>query len=351
MLDLKFKQRLLHGCTALMLALFTTSSYSYLRYRFIANPFYLINSLPSSLLLEKTLNVNFLADAINFSHDGKNITVVNGKNIKLYNIQTGEEVDVSRGNSVGMNSVVVSPDGKILASGGSDNTIQLWDLSTRKEIHTLKGHELGVNSLIFSPDNQTLISSGWDNTIKIWDVGTGRVIHTIKDDDLKTNSIVLSPDGQTIATASWEGDKTIQIWNVATGKKVLTLTGHTSPVQAIAFSADSKTLASAANDHTIKLWNVATGSEIRTLQGMSASSLSFHPNGQILASANNAITNINHDGIWDNDIKLWDISTGKEIRSLKGHLFGVFSLAFSPDGKNLVSGGGDETLKIWRVSP
>jgi WD40 repeat protein len=351
MLVLKFRQRFLQGFAALMLGLFITSAYSYLRYRFIANPIYLINSLPSSLFLEKALPVNSTVDSIDFSADGQTITISSGKNIQLYNLKTGEEIDILSGNSWGVNSVVISPNGKILASGGSDDTIKLWDLTTRKEILTLRGHDLGINSVVFTPDSKKLISGGWDNTIKIWNIATGKEIHTIKDDELKITSIALSPDGKTIASASWEIDKTIQLWDVETGRKVRTLIGHSSTLRAIAFSSDSKTLASAANDNTIKLWNLATGQEIRTLQGLSANSLSFHPNGQILASATNTTQSISHGGVWDNDIKLWNVTTGEQIRSLKGHIFGVFSLAFSPDGKTLVSSGGDETVKIWRVSP
>lgn len=350
MLVLNLKQRFLQGLTALMLGLFITSAYSYFRYRFIANPIYLINSLPSSFFLEKSLSVDATVDSIEFSHDGQTIAITSGKNIQIYNLKTGEEIDIIKGNSWGVNSVVISPNGKIMASGGSDDTIRLWDLATRKEILTLKGHNLGVNSVVFTPDSKTLISGGWDNTIKIWNVATGEEIHTIKDDEIKITSIVLSPDGKTIASASWEIDKTIKLWDVKTGKKVHTLTGHSSTLRAIAFSCDSKTLASAANDHTIKLWNLTTGEEIRTLEGFSAKSLSFHPNGKILASANNASKNLSHGGSWESEIKLLNITTGEEIRTLKGHIFGVFSLAFSPDGKTLVSGGGDETVKIWRVS-
>ncbi|MEG5014507.1 MULTISPECIES: WD40 repeat domain-containing protein [unclassified Microcoleus] len=116
---------------------------------------------------------------------------------------------------------------------------------------------------------------------------------------------------------------------------------HSNRVVSVSFSRDGKTLASGSADNTIKLWDVTTGKEIRTLQGHSNSvvSNSFSPDSKILASGSD-----------DNTIKLWDVTTGKEIRTLKGHSKGVLSVSFSPDGKTLASGSGDKTIKLWDVT-
>ncbi|WP_341737640.1 CHAT domain-containing protein [Microcoleus sp. CAWBG640] len=116
---------------------------------------------------------------------------------------------------------------------------------------------------------------------------------------------------------------------------------HSSQVLSVSFSPDSKTLASGSADNTVKLWDVSTGKEIRTLQGHSSAvySVSFSPDGKTLASGSN-----------DKTIKLWDVTTGKEIRTLKGHGNMVLSVSFSPDGKTLASGSGDNTIKLWDVT-
>jgi WD40 repeat protein len=118
-------------------------------------------------------------------------------------------------------------------------------------------------------------------------------------------------------------------------------TGHSSLVNSAAFSPDGKTLASGNDDKTIKLWNVASGKEIRTLAGHTGSvySVAFSPDGKTLAS-----------GSWDNTIKLWDAASGKEIRTLAGHTGWVYSVAYSPDGKTLASGSNDTTIKLWDVA-
>ena len=120
--------------------------------------------------------------------------------------------------------------------------------------------------------------------------------------------------------------------------------GHSDRVTSIAFSPDGKTFVSGSADNTLKLWDVSTGKEIRTFRGHSGdvTSVAFSPDGKIIISGSG--------GLFDNTLKLWDVSTGKEIRTFRGHSDDVTSIAFSPDGKTFVSGSADNTLKLWDVS-
>jgi WD40 repeat protein len=101
-------------------------------------------------------------------------------------------------------------------------------------------------------------------------------------------------------------------------------------------------LASASGDSSIKLWDVATGKEITSLKGHSGwvTSVSFSPDGKTLAS-----------GSYDKTIKLWNLATYQEITTFKGHSGFVYSVSFSPDGKTLASGSADKTIKLWKVYP
>ncbi|NCR68960.1 MAG: WD40 repeat domain-containing protein, partial [Microcystis aeruginosa LL11-07] len=235
-------------------------------------------------------------------------------------------------------SVNFSPDGKTLVSSGADNTIKLWNVETGQEIRTLKGHDNSVSSVNFSPDGKTLVSGSDDNTIKLWNVETGQEIRTLKGHDNSVYSVNFSPDGKTLVSGSW--DKTIKLWNVETGQEIRTLEGHDNSVWSVNFSPDGKTLVSGSDDNTIKLWNVETGQEIRTLKGHYAlvNSVNFSPDGKTLVSGSD-----------DKTIKLWNVETGQEIRTLKGHDSVVYSVNFSPDGKTLVSGSADNTIKLWNV--
>ena len=117
--------------------------------------------------------------------------------------------------------------------------------------------------------------------------------------------------------------------------------GHQNSVLSVAFSPDGKTLASGSQDNTVKLWEVSTGKELRTFSGHQnwVLSVAFSPDGKTLAS-----------GSHDNTVKLWEVSTGKELRTFSGHQNSVLSVAFSPDGKTLASGSQDNAVKLWEVS-
>ena len=120
--------------------------------------------------------------------------------------------------------------------------------------------------------------------------------------------------------------------------------GHSDRVTSIAFSPDGKTFVSGSADNTLKLWDVSTGKEIRTFRGHSGdvTSVAFSPDGKIIISGSG--------GLFDNTLKLWDVSTGKEIRTFKGNSDRVWSVAFSPDGKMIVSGSHDGTTRLWDIA-
>ena len=151
------------------------------------------------------------------------------------------------------------------------------------------------------------------------------------------SSVSFSPDSKTLASGS--ADNTIKLWNLETGKKIRTLQGHEDIVLSVSFSPDGKTLASGSKDKTIKLQNLQTSKEIRILnwQDNPVSSVSFSPDGKTLATGSTLVVNGRLWPVTGKTIKLWNLETGKEILTLKGHDNLVLSVSFSPDGKTLAS--------------
>ncbi|MEH2048127.1 nSTAND1 domain-containing NTPase, partial [Nostoc sp.] len=123
--------------------------------------------------------------------------------------------------------------------------------------------------------------------------------------------------------------------------EVNTLEGHSSAVRSVAYSPNGHQLASASDDNTIKIWDVSSGKLLKSLTGHSkeVNSVAYSPNGQQLASASR-----------DNTIKIWDVSSQKIIKTLTGHSNEVKSVAYSPNGHQLASSSRDNTIKIWDVS-
>ncbi len=281
---------------------------------------------------------------ITCSQDGALLAVADKIGIWIYDVQTSEELALLTGHTERINSISFSPDGRILASGGHDNTVRLWDVATRTEIGRLEGHTDAVNSVSFSPGGRTLASRGDDNTLRIWDVATQTQIHTLEGYTGSVESVSFSPDGQTLASGG--NDDIVRLWDVATRTEIGRLQGHTGYVSSVSFSPDGRTLASGSHDNTVRLWNVTTRTEMGTLEGHTSwvNSVVFSPDGKTIASGGNKYdARFWHPG---GDMRLWDIDTltGKVI--FERNLSNVTGVSFSPDGKTIAykTGSGNFTF-------
>jgi WD40 repeat protein len=235
-------------------------------------------------------------------------------------------------------SVAHSPDGKLLATAGSDHLIYLWDVSSRRLIARLAGHTQQIWKIVFSPDGNRLASAGWDGTARIWDLKTRLEIKTLIGHTGHVCGLAFSPDGSKLATGGW--DKQIKLWDVETGKELRSFNGHNNWVWSTTFSPDGKRLASTSEDRTVRLWNVESGQGEALLIGHTSSiySAAFSPDGKLLATCSNR-------GL----VRLWNTETLAEIAHLSGHSFSVFAVAFSPDGTKLASAGIDRIVRVWDI--
>jgi len=231
-----------------------------------------------------------------------------------------------------------SPNGRMLASGSLDKSIKIWNVQTGQELQTLVGHSESVYSVAWAPDEQMLASGSDDRSIKIWNVQTGQEFQTLRGHSSHVNSIAWSPDGQKLISSSH--DSTIKIWDVRRGQELQTLMGHSASVYSVAWSPDGKMLASGSFDSTIKIWDARRSQEFQTLVGHYGRvySVAWSPDGKMLASGSD-----------DRTIRIWDPFLGNQSRVLERHTDSITSIAFFLNGRLLVSRARDGTMRLWRT--
>jgi WD40 repeat protein/tetratricopeptide (TPR) repeat protein len=307
-----------------------------------------------------------------FSPDGK--TLVSGCEdgaIILWDISTGPPLSEPLPLHLEGSKVALSPDGHTLASGSTQGKIRLWDINTGQSLGgPLIAPTDNVVSLAFSPDGHTLASGSAQGKIRLWDINTGQSLRgplTGPTDNVVV-SLAFSPDGHTLASGSCgkkEGSDCaqgeIRLWDISTeqspGGPPAILAIPMLRAVSLAFSPDGGTLASsscskkggsACTEAEIRLWDFHNrrllGAPFPSHQSF-INSLSFSPDGRILASAGN-------------DLILWDVQTRQQRGEPLRGLSEVRYLAFSPDGRilaaagseNDVSADGEDVLVLWDLS-
>ncbi|MFQ4140198.1 NB-ARC domain-containing protein [Nodosilinea sp. PGN35] len=227
-------------------------------------------------------------------------------------------------------------DGALIAGAYLDHTIKIWDIVTGDCIQVIPAHDNWVASLAVHPNGRILASSGFDNTVKLWDWPTGECLATTTTLDYIWQ-LEWQEDGDRLAGAS--SNYTISIWDCSL-QCLRLLQGHQSWVWGISWQRGSNLLISAAHDQVIKLWNTQTGGCIKTVKGYSNSSwcLRWNKDGtQLLSSSTN------------HTVQLWDSQTGHCLRVFRGHQNEALSVAWSPDENWIASSGTDAQIRIWNV--
>jgi len=184
------------------------------------------------------------------------------KTLRLWDVETGEELRTLKGHTGEVMACVFSPDGAqvVSASGGADKSLKLWDADTGEELCTLAGHTDWVRACAFSPDGARVLSAS--KGLKLWDADTGEELHSLEDYPYFYDCDY-SPDGARVVSGGWDG--VLKVWNPETGEELRSLKGHTDDITACAFSPDGARVVSVSEDRTLRLWDVATGECMATL--------------------------------------------------------------------------------------
>lgn len=343
------------------------------------------------------------------------------KTIEQWDLRTGTQGAVFAGHKDSLSTIALSDDGNTLASGDLSKIIRVWDVRNKREIQTFANRSNWPRSVALSPDGKLLAVATDSLQVSLWETHTGRKVEPLLSQQGTVDGVKFSPDGHRLLMAIKNG--ALQFWDVRHKRLLAPLSGHKGQIQSAAFSPDGKVLATGSADRTVRLWSVSNGNELQTIRGHGAAvySVSFSRDGYYLvtggfdgsvkiwdianntgslqlpegvqgyltttfSAANKAIafgtTTNNEAKLWNlttrkeitqldepadnlmcaafsadgtllatgglgNQIKIWESVTGRSIKVLKGHTDRIFAVSFSPTGELLVSGGNDRTLRLW----
>jgi serine/threonine protein kinase/WD40 repeat protein len=309
--------------------------------------------------------------------------------VMIWNVTIQQE-ELTFGTSDDIRGVAFSPDSARVASIHGNGQLLIWDLMPEREALTLVNNDsdedFGAIGLAYSPDGQRLIATGPSTTPNIWDVQTGQKLLTLTGHSARVTAVAWSADGTILATAA---EDTAIIWDATTASIRFTLTGHTGRIYSIAFSPDSNRLVTSSFDTSLRIWNVQTGElELTLTQENAADSrgVAWSPDGLHIANTftgfdaqhgshlyiRNALTGEVERDIALGDVGLmglvaynpdgtrilatlpnmqvysvWDAQTGEKVLTLPGHGVNTTSIAFSPDGTVIATGGLDNWAQVW----
>jgi WD40 repeat protein len=295
------------------------------------------------IVLQEIRGHDEVINSVTFSHDGKRIlTGSNDKTARLWDLH-GNIIKVFSGHEDGIWSVAFSPDDRSILTGSTDKTARLWDLNGNT-LHIFTGHQDVIRTVAFSPDGKDIITGSDDRTAILWDLN-GNLLQKFEDHTESILSVAFSPDGKSILTGSW--DKTVHLTGID-GTLIHVFNGHDGYINSVGFSPDGKKIVTGAWDKRVILWDLQ-GNILQVFKGSDGyvSTVAFSPDCKYLLTVCSAINHSESESE-DNTACLWDLK-GNQLQLFKGHDARINSVAFSPDGKKIITGSWDKTARLWEI--
>jgi WD40 repeat protein len=313
-------------------------------------------------------------NAVVFSPDGRRVATLLWNQLQVWDSDSGEEIRRFEGRSGFPRVSTFFPDGRRLLIA-SDNSASVWDLETGRPIRRFDGHSVSIESASISTSGNLVVTGSYDGAARVWEADSGRQLHLLQGDTGSVAAVAISPDERFVLTGTHgdgPGQGTTTLWDLTTATEVQRFEAH-GYVRSVAFSADMRFMASAGIDRvgaksrwTARVWDFKSRKEVATLARGWITSVAFLPDGQHLVTGGEegldlwAVPTGRHikhvsdaqafrvhlaqEGRWvltedhgSSVARLWDLMTGREVRSFATGQNGMLGVDISRDGQWVVA--------------
>jgi eukaryotic-like serine/threonine-protein kinase len=232
--------------------------------------------------------------------------------------------------------VTFSRDGSRIASAGRDRTARVWDAATRRKICVCQGHTDDVNWVDFSPDQTLLATASEDHSVKIWDAATGKECFTLNGH--KTEVVCVLFDANAKRLVSGDGAGILKLWDLEKKCEIKSLPAHKGRIQCIAWAEAGHILATVGDDESVCFWGMPDLNRNDGQRTVGAHATAFNRETTMVASGGGGT------------IRVLDVASRGLRATFSQHRSHIESLRFSPDGRQIASGGGDGVLYLWDLA-
>lgn len=302
-----------------------------------------IPKLPFKVLDAPALQDDFYLNLLDWSESnflsvglGSSVYLWSGANNRVFKVCDLGTEDI-------VTSVSWSRSGDLLGVGTNSGEVHVWDINKVKRVRCLEGHNSRVGAISWSQDG--LISGSRDKSILLRDIRGPESFHErLVSHTQEVCGLKWSPDSQMFVSGG--NDNKMFIWTPKTNTPIFKTNAHKAAVKALAWSPHQHGLLASGGgtaDKCIRFWNAHKGQMVNCIDtGSQVCNLLFSKNVNELVSTH---------GYTDNQIHVWSYPHMKKLSTLTGHTYRVLYLSMSPDGRHIVTGAGDETLRFWDLYP
>lgn len=286
-----------------------------------------------------------IIQSVRFNADGSRLAAGSYQIVTVWNVPTGGPDRSFSPHGDQVQALAAPPDGSFFVTASLDRNLRIWDPNADQPIQTITLPDSAQPvSLALSRDGKRLASGGSDGKVRIWNRELGQWIKTLDLGGGPVRSVGFSPDGSLLVAGS-DGAQ-LKVFPISDDPALpssdpIPLEGHSAPVTGALFLANGTQVATASLDRTLRIWDLASHSQSRTIGAGNKPihSLALSPDGSKLAA-----------GFDDGTASIYTTASGEEGPTLRGHTGPLHGIAFSPSGDRIASAGQDGAVKVWETT-